>query len=187
MNRGKRGCHRSKLAMVCTAGLMAFVLTAIIAPASGWAQTLHGAGSLKSCTPCKLPGENTSCFFRVVNIDEFGDILRVNSSSDTYTTDSGGVTIPASGNLPITAVNCGPTAGTPPPCSGASGTTCTVGGALPCNIGPGGNVTFGSVFTIPASETGNLPDAATAGVTDLCTSGDVTCPTQDVPTTFNSN
>src|SRR5690242_18751384 len=85
-------------------------LLLLATPSGSSAQCLHGAGAFTHCTPCALPGDSTSCLFQVTNIDQCGDVLAVKTATDVYTTDTGNVGVPAIGDLPIIAVNCGPAA-----------------------------------------------------------------------------
>ena len=136
---------------------------------------LHGAGILKSCEPCKTVGEITNCLIQVRNIDGFGDTLIVKQGFDTVASGGGPVRVPASGNLPIIAVS-----GT---------TTCTVGGSLPCDIGPSAAVTFRSnEYVIQPTDSTALSDTGRVVVQDKCNipAGQGNCSTIDATLPFSA-
>ncbi|HJQ83014.1 MAG TPA: hypothetical protein VKA21_02990, partial [Candidatus Binatia bacterium] len=151
--------------------------TLLLATTGGpaWAQ-LHGAGILKSCEPCKIVGEMTNCLIQVQNIDGFQDTLTLKEGFDTVASGTGPVRVPlVSGNLPIVAVS-----GT---------TTCTVGGSLPCDIGPGAAVTFRSnQYVILATDPSSLSDTGRAVVQDKCNqpAGQGNCSTLDATLPFSA-
>ena len=117
-------------------------------------------------------GENKAeCSLVIQNGDTFGDTIRIHDAWDVVNPGPGQTRVPASGNLPITAVS-----GT---------TTCTVGGSLPCDISTGATVTFFSnEYVVQATDPNPLPDQANWNVQDLCDApGTQGCSTS----TFNKN
>jgi len=85
----------------------------------------HGISVQKGCDGPFCVGDTTSCTFLVSYNDDYGDTTMIMEAYDQLDTDGDGTfetRIPAAGNLPI--IEAG------------GNTTCTVGGSLPCNLGP---------------------------------------------------
>jgi hypothetical protein len=146
------------------------------------AQLFHGISIAKNCTSpvticdtdadcsgavgeCQLNHcdtvnpKTTNCGIKVTNNDDFGDTIRVNGAFDSINNTGGPTRNPAVGNLPIIAVS--------------GNTTCTVAGALPCDLGGTagnkGSVTFGSAGYNPTPADPNpLQDQANITIQDLC-------------------
>jgi hypothetical protein len=132
------------------------------------AVTLHGATIAKGCDGPKQPGETSHCDIQVGYNDAAGDTISIDSTWDVQDYLGDNVRVPVIGNLPISAVS--------------GNTTCTVGGTLPCLIGPAGStlsglpgtgtpgaVTFHSgTYVIQANDPRPLPDQGNAIVHDLC-------------------
>ena len=122
----------------------------------------HGAGIVKQCAPTKV-GDTIRCNIRVQSLDDFNDDIQVLEAFDMINTAGGMVRDPIVGNLPIIAT------------SGA--TTCTVGGALPCELLElGSSVTFRSDTYVIQEGDGvvgpdgirRMLDTARATYLDLC-------------------
>jgi len=154
-----------------------------------WAQTGHGVGIQKQCETaprvCSVDNEDTVCpdtdacnprecdesiedqlicTWTISHNDTFGDTITLHQSFDVIDPLLGGLQIrsPAAGNAEITFVN--------------GNTTCTIGGALPCQIGPDqgggiGSVVFTDDSFIPSDYVGlpdPLVDQANVQVQDSC-------------------
>lgn len=94
-----------------------------------YAQGLHGITIAKGCVSPLCEGETTSCDIQLGYNDDFGDTIKVLSAWDIQDFGGNNVRVPATGDLPIVNVH--------------GNTTCTIGGALPCLIGPGGSTLSG--------------------------------------------
>jgi hypothetical protein len=152
-----------------TLALFGFVVAAA-APASAQ----HGVSIFKSCISPKCVGDTTDCEIGVGHADFFGDTVRIEEVFDIVDPANDAVRVPAVGNLEIVEVS--------------GNTTCSVGGSLPCNLGPGGSVLSGlpgdpnpglvffasDTYVIQADDPDPLPDQGTARVTDLCDDPDTT-------------
>ena len=143
---------RGAVALVAALGVFSFGATD-----SALGQ-FHGITIAKGCLGPVCEGELTSCDFSFGYNDGNGDTLRLHGAWDVQDVTGDGVRLPSlggevigdtfsdgsmignddgvcdsgevcEGNLPIVAA--------------AGNTTCTVGGSLPCAIGPGGSVLNG--------------------------------------------
>lgn len=81
-----------------------------------------------TCSP-KCAGEQTDCTIAVGHADFAGDSTEIVDVWDTIDPAGQAVRIPSTGSLPIVGV--------------FGNTTCSVGGSLPCLIGPGGSTLDG--------------------------------------------
>jgi len=105
-------------------GVMAAVMLVGFSANQAMAQR-HGISVQKGCDGPLCIGDTTNCTFLVSHNDGYGDTTMIMEAYDQLDTDGDGTfetRIPASGNLPIMEVG--------------GNTTCTVGGSLPCNLGP---------------------------------------------------
>jgi len=92
----------------------------------------HGIIVDKGCSVGLCIGDTTVCEFAVSYNDDFGDTTQLIEAWDSVDTDGdtvGDVRVPAVGNLEIVAAQ--------------GNTTCTIGGSLPCNIGPANSTLSG--------------------------------------------
>jgi hypothetical protein len=106
--------------------------------------------------------------------DDFGDTIKVLEAWDVQDFGGDNVRVPATGNLPIVHVG--------------GNTTCTIGGALPCLIGPGGSTLAGlpgdpnpgfvrfrqNAYVVQPDDPDVLLDQATVAWEDLCDDPDTT-------------
>jgi hypothetical protein len=111
---------------------------------------------VETCTPDTL-----ECFFTVSYNDTFGDTTQINEAFDIVDPFGGATRVPAAGNLQIDSIS--------------GNTTCTVGGALPCTIGPAigggtsGSVTFiQNTYVIQPTDPNPLENQAFTKVQDKC-------------------
>jgi hypothetical protein len=157
--------------LIAVLGVVAVVgVTAKVVQAQS-VQLFHGATIAKACTSPKQAGQNASCSIQVGYNDQAGDTISIDEVWDIQDFGGNNVRVPASGSLPISAVS--------------GNTTCTVGGTLPCTIGPAagaltsGLVTFASTsYTILGDDPNPLVDQGNATVHDLCNgTTDVGCNT----------
>jgi hypothetical protein len=114
---------------------------------------------------CDLTIPDTlNCEYEVGYNDDFNDTISIVGAWDAVDPAGSNVRSPAAGNADIVFVS--------------GNTDCTVGGALPCSIGPdlgggAGSVTFAENLYEPAAGDPNpLPDQANVQVQDAC-NGDV--------------
>jgi len=123
----------------------------------------HGLGLTKVCSKVVI-GSNNTCTFTATNLDEFSDRITINNALDTMLAPYPGapVTHTKNGGAQI-AIIAIVDLGTP------GDTTCTVGGSLPCVIGPGDRVRFQDTSFV-MSVAGSIPDTASVSWTDLCDS-----------------
>ena len=148
----------------------------------------HGVIIQKSCESPSKAGDTTDCLVRLIHNDGFGDSISIREAFDRVDPLGDNVRVPATGDLPISAVS--------------GNTTCTVGGSLPCSIGPAGStlgglpgtgalgqVTFRSnEYVIQGDDPDPLPDQGTAVVKDLCDApGTSGCSTLDNTVQFNAS
>jgi hypothetical protein len=125
---------------------------------------LHGITILKRCDSPSKVGDTTSCFIRATHADDYGDTITLHEAWDEVASGAGTVRVPAAGNLPIDSVS--------------GNTTCTVGGSLPCEIGPDtgagpGQVTFRSdQYVVHAGDPDPLTDQGTVRWQDMCDAPD---------------
>ncbi len=147
--------------LIAVLGVGVAVLVSVKVAQAQSTEFFHGATIAKTCTSPKQPGETVSCSIKVGYNDEAGDSISVDSAWDIQDYGGDAVRVPSSGSLPISAVS--------------GNTTCTVGGSLPCLIGPAsggtlaGSVTFlSNTYTVLANDPNPLPDQGNATVHDLC-------------------
>jgi hypothetical protein len=140
----------------------------LLLPAAAYGQGLHGVTIAKGCVAPLCEGETTSCDIQLGYNDDFGDTIKVLSAWDVQDVGGDYVRVPATGDLPI--VNVG------------GNTTCTIGGALPCRIGPGGSTLSGlpgdpdtgfvrfrqNAYVVQPDDPDVLRDQATVEWEDLC-------------------
>jgi hypothetical protein len=167
----------SKSKFLCLTAVTFLVTVAF--SVTSWAQD-HAVGVGKNCPEVSKVGDTATCTLRVSNEDEFGDTLTVDEFWDLV---GNGTTSefrnPATGNLPIIAVDAGVT------CTAGAG---PIGFVFPCEIpgiaqtgGSGLAVRVSSTFTIPSNfvpanpANPQLPDQANVIVRDGCDAQPVGC------------
>lgn len=143
-----------------------FVAGACCAVSAAPARAQHGVTIGKSCVRGVCPGDATDCQIFLGHADFFGDTIVILEAWDVMDSGLDGVRVPDVGNLPIVAV--------------FGNTTCTVGGSLPCNVGPlipgkpeiqPGVVIFASnTYVIQPDDRMPLLDQANVRVADACDS-----------------
>ena len=152
-----------------------FGAVACCATARVHAQAGHGVSIFKQCGGAVCEGELTTCDISAVHADLFGDTTTIVEAWDTVDPSGLNIRIPAVGNLPIVSV--------------FGNTNCSVGGSLPCNIGPAnsvlnglpgapspGFVTFRSQYLVQPGDPNPLFDQGTVRVQDRCDApGSVNC------------
>ncbi|TAM82166.1 MAG: hypothetical protein EPN47_09465 [Acidobacteria bacterium] len=157
--------------LICTT-MLALGALALIAATATPARAVVSCGVTvtmsKSCQPTTLVGEKDDCTITLTNSDTCTNTYQINSGSDVIHASGGDVT---DLNLPISAVS-----GT---------TTCTVAGALPCNLSTGASVTFhDNSYTVVSGDFAlsghNLPDTGTVNMTDLCNNNATGCSSSPV-------
>ena len=153
------------VALVAAVALGVMALTGGGDQAQAQVAQFHGITILKGCDRASKVGDTTSCFIRAQYADDYGDTIVLHEAWDEVASGTGTVRVPATGNLPIDSV------------SGNS--TCTVGGSLPCDLGPdpgtggpgpnAGAVTFRSdQYVVQAGDPDPLTDQGTVRWQDLC-------------------
>lgn len=155
--------------------VLALVAIYFAAPRIAQAQAHHATAMYIGCRSPVCVGQATHCVIDVAHSDTFGDTTQIVEAFDIVDPISednpGGsnIRVPSVGNLPIAAA--------------IGNTTCTVGGSLPCLLGPAGStlsglpgadqpavVTFRSEYVIQADDPTTLTSRGTARVRDLCDS-----------------
>lgn len=172
-------------------GITALASAAVVSAklqTSNAAVVQHGASISKGCENPKMPGDTVDCHMTVGYNDQGGDTISIDSVWDLQAyLLSNQTRVPAVGSLPIMEVS--------------GNTTCTVGGSLPCLIGPAGSTLSGlpgtgtngsatfhsGVYVVQEGDPNPLPDQANATVHDLCDAGIVGCNNLPNNIQFTSN
>jgi hypothetical protein len=155
-------------AMQKTKWILALIAILSLGASLCYAQGLHGVTIAKGCVSPLCEGETTSCDIQLGYNDDFGDTIKVLSAWDVQDFGGDNVRVPATGDLPIVDVG--------------GNTTCTIGGALPCLIGPGGSTLSGlpgvpapgfvrfrqNAYVVQPDDPDVLLDQATVEWEDLC-------------------